>query len=108
MRSLLTKAGRRRNIESDVQRLRTIFRAEYLRQPGVVEDAMGLQLAALLAQFTAARTAAEQLAEAARAHFEQHPDATIITSFPAWGCWPAPGCSPRSETTAPDSPTHGV
>jgi len=85
LRSLLTKAGRRRNIESDVQRLRTIFRAEQLRQPGVVEDAMGLQLAALLAQFTAACTAAEQLAEAARAHFEQHPDATIITSFPGLG-----------------------
>jgi hypothetical protein len=46
----------------------------------VVENAMGIQLAALLRQFEAACAAADELAEAASAHFEQHPDAEIITS----------------------------
>lgn len=83
---LLTKAGRRRSIGDDVERLYGVFRAEgRLRQPQLVEDAMGLQLAALLRQFDAACLAAEQLAEAATAHFERHPDAKIITSFPGLG-----------------------
>lgn len=85
LRRLLIKAGRRRNIDADVERLRTVFRAETLRQLPVVENAMGLQLAALLAQFTAACNASDQLAEAARTHFERHPDASIITSFPGLG-----------------------
>ena len=46
---------------------------------------MGIQLGALLRQFEAACTAADELAEAAIAHFEQHPDAEIITSFPGLG-----------------------
>lgn len=85
LRSLLIKAGRQRSIDTDVERLRTILRAEYPHQPPVVENAMGIQLAALLRQFDAACTAADELAEAARSHFEQHPDAMIITSFPGLG-----------------------
>ena len=46
---------------------------------------MGIQLTALLRQFDAACAAADELAEAAIAHFEQHPDAEIITSFPGLG-----------------------
>ena len=46
---------------------------------------MGIQLAALLGQFEAVCTAAADLAEAATAHFDQHPDAEIITSFPGLG-----------------------
>lgn len=46
---------------------------------------MGLQLAPLLRQFDAACTAADDLAEAATAHIERHPDAEIITSFPGPG-----------------------
>ncbi len=82
LRSLLRKAGRQRNIDADVERLRGVFHGEYLHQPVVVEHAMGIQLGSLLGQFEAACTAADELAEAARSHFEQHPDATIITSFP--------------------------
>jgi transposase len=83
---LLTKAGRRRNIGDDVERLYVIFRAGgQLRQPQLVEDAMGITLTALLRQFDAACAAAEQLAEAATAHFDKHPDAEIITSFPGLG-----------------------
>jgi transposase len=85
LRRLLTKAGRRRDLDRDVARLREIFTDTYLHQPPQVENAMGIQLGALLRQFDAACTAADELAEAAIAHFEQHPDAAIITSFPGLG-----------------------
>lgn len=82
---LLVKSGRKRYLDRDVVRLREIFADTYLHQPPQVEAAMGIQLAALLHQFDAACRAADELAEAATAHFEQHPDATIITSFPGLG-----------------------
>jgi transposase len=85
LRRLLTTAGRRRYLDRDVDRLREIFTGTYLRQPPQVENAMGIQLSALLRQFDAATTAADELAEAAIAHFDQHPDAEIITSFPGLG-----------------------
>ncbi|MGH3523449.1 MAG: IS110 family transposase, partial [Mycobacterium sp.] len=85
LRKLLIKAGRRRDLDRDVERLRTVFTDTYLHQPPVVENAMGIQLAALLRQLDAACTAVNELAEAASAHFEQHPDAEIITSFPGLG-----------------------
>ena len=85
LRRLLIKAGRRRDLDRDVERLRAVFTDTYLRQPPVLENAMGIQLTALLRQFEAANAAADELAEAAIAHFEQHPDAEIITSFPGLG-----------------------
>lgn len=85
LRRLLIKAGRRRDLDRDVKRLRTAFTDTYLHQPAVVENAMGIQLTALLRQFEAACAAADELAQAAIARFEQHPDATIITSFPGLG-----------------------
>jgi transposase len=85
LRRLLLKAGRHRHLDRDVARLRDIFTDTYLRQPPQVEAAMGIQLGALLRQFDAACTAADELAEAAIAHFEHHPDAAIITSFPGLG-----------------------
>ena len=57
----------------------------YLHQPPVVENAMGIQLSALLRQFNAACAAADELAQAAISHVEQHPDAEIITSLPGLG-----------------------
>ncbi|WP_421845748.1 IS110 family transposase [Mycobacterium sp.] len=85
LRRLLAKAGRRRHLDRDIERLREVFTDTYLHQPPVVENAMGIQLAGLLGQFEAACTTAADLAEAATAHFEQHPDSTIITSFPGLG-----------------------
>ena len=85
LRRLLIRAGRRRDLDRDVARLRQVFTDTYLHQPPVVENAMGIQLSALLRQFDAVCTAAEELAQAAIAHFERHPDAEIITSFPGLG-----------------------
>ena len=75
LRRLLLKAGRRRHLDRDVERLREVFTDTYLHQPPVVENAMGIQLCALLRQFEAAATAADELAEAAIAHLGQDPDA---------------------------------
>jgi transposase len=85
LRRLLTKAGRRRHLDRDVDRLYEVFHDTYLHQPPQVEAAMGIQLGALLRQFHAACTAADELAEAAIAHFDRHPDTEIITSFPGLG-----------------------
>jgi transposase len=81
----LAQAGRRRDLDRDVEWLRKVFTDIYLRQPPQVENAMGIQLSGLLRQFEAACAAADELAEAAIAHFEQHPDAAIISSFPGLG-----------------------
>lgn len=85
LRRLLIKAGRRRYLDRDIARLREVFTDTYLHQPPAVENAMGIHLSALLGQFDAACIPADELAEAAIAHFEQHPDAEIITSFPGPG-----------------------
>ncbi|MFF0494343.1 IS110 family transposase [Nocardia sp. NPDC004068] len=85
LRRLLIKAGRQRNIDTEVERLREVLRAERLRQLPMVENAMGTQLAALLHMFDAACTAEHDLAEETKAHFDRHPDAEILTSFPGLG-----------------------
>jgi transposase len=86
LRRLLTKAGRRRDLDdADIDRLRQVFTDTYLHQPPMVENAIGIQLTALLRQFETACAADDQLGEAAIAHFEQHPDAKIINSFPRLG-----------------------
>ena len=85
LRRLLITAGRRRELDRDVDRLRAVFADTYLHQPPMVENAMGIQLSALLRQFDAACAAVDELAQAAIAHFEQHPDAEVITSFPGLG-----------------------
>ena len=85
LRRLLVKAGRRRDLDRDIERLRAVFSDTYLHQPPMVENAMGIQLSALLRQFDAACAAVDELAEAAIAHFEHHPDAEIIVSFPGLG-----------------------
>lgn len=85
LRRLLVKSGRRRDLDRDVERLHAVFTDTYLHQPAAVENAMGIQLGTLLRQFEAACAAADELAEVAIDHFEQHPDAPIITSFPGLG-----------------------
>ena len=85
LRRLLIKAGRRRDLDRDVDRLRAVFTDTYLHQPPHGRKCDGYPAAALLRQFDAACAAVDELAEAAIAHFEQHPDAAIITSFPGLG-----------------------
>ncbi|MBF6212175.1 IS110 family transposase [Nocardia puris] len=85
LRRLLVKAGRQRNLDTEVERLRNVFRAEHPHQPSMVENAMGIQFAAILHMFEAACVAEHDLAEETKAHFDRHPDAKILTSFPGLG-----------------------
>lgn len=85
LRSLLKKAGRQRGIEAEADRLHEAFRLPQMRQLPQVEQAMGCQTLALLRQFEAACTSADDLTAAAVASFDTHPDAEIITSLPGLG-----------------------
>jgi transposase len=85
LRAALRRSGRQRNIEPWVERLRTVFTGDYLHQPPLVEQAMGRQTLALVAQLDATCRAADDLAEAAAEAFAEHPDAEILNSFPGIG-----------------------
>ncbi|SFX77894.1 Transposase IS116/IS110/IS902 family protein [Streptomyces atratus] len=85
LRAALRRSGRQRNIEVWAERLRTIFTGDYLHQPPLIEQAMGRQTLALVAQLDAACRAADDLAEAAAEAFATHPDAEILGSFPGIG-----------------------
>ncbi|MFJ3970013.1 IS110 family transposase [Streptomyces parvus] len=83
LRALLKRGERPRcGIEAEVERLRTIFRADSLRQLPQVEQALGQQAVALIRQVDAACVSVAQLAVATEEAFLAHPDAEIITSFP--------------------------
>ncbi len=85
LRSALTRAGRSRGIEAEVERLRDVFRGDYAHQPPLIEDAFGRQMLALLGQLEATGRAADDLAGAVEETFPQHPDAEVILSFPGLG-----------------------
>ncbi|MFF3911632.1 IS110 family transposase [Streptomyces sp. NPDC001848] len=85
LHAALKRAGRRRSIDAEADRLRDIFRAEWTHQPTLIEEALGKQMLALLVQLEAACTAADNLAKAVEEVFPQHPDAEILLSFPGLG-----------------------
>ena len=85
LRTLLTRAGRTRGIDAEATRIRTEFNAPHLRQPTLVEDAMGRKAKALLRQLDAACASADELERDATASFNQHPDGEIYLSFPGLG-----------------------
>jgi hypothetical protein len=81
----LKRAGRRRGLDAEAARIQAVLRAPQLRQLRMVENAFGRQALALLRLVDAACTNAEELAAEATAHFNQHPDAEIITGLPGLG-----------------------
>ena len=85
LHQLLTEAGRQRGVDAEAQRLLEVLQASYLHHPPLVEDAFGAQARALLRHLEVACANADELAAAAVAHFDQHPDAEIITSLPGLG-----------------------
>jgi transposase len=90
LQAALRRAGRQRGITAASVRLQAIFRRPWLHQLPVVEQAMGRQALALLTQLEAAAQAADDLAEATRLVFQQHPQMAIFTSFPELGELPGP------------------
>jgi transposase len=77
----LRRAGRSRLIRTAAE-IKAGLREPHLRQPVLVEAAMGKQALALLAALDTACTSVEDLGQASAELFQQHPDYTIITSFP--------------------------
>lgn len=82
LRAALRRAGRQRGIEPEVERLHALFRETHLRQPDVIEEAMGHQCLALLRQLDAAAASCADLEHAVNESLAHHPDAPIMTSFP--------------------------
>ncbi|MER5619143.1 IS110 family transposase [Streptomyces sp. NPDC002215] len=81
----LHSAGRKRGINEDAERIQTLFRQSAARQLPAVEEAMGIQAKALLAQLNAVCKAVDELAKAVERTFRAHPDAPIMLSFPGIG-----------------------
>jgi transposase len=78
----LRRAGRSRRIDQAAAELQAALREPQLRQPLLVETAMGKQALALLAALNTACSGVDDLGQAAAELFKQHPDYAIITSFP--------------------------
>lgn len=85
LQALLKRAGRKRGVEAEADRLHEVFRRSYMHQLPGVEQAMGEQTTALVRQLETACTNAEELAAATAAAFDEHPDAEVIASFPGLG-----------------------
>ncbi|MDU0300368.1 transposase, partial [Streptomyces sp. PAL114] len=85
LQAILKKAGRQREITGEVERLHALLREPQMHQPLLIEQAMGTKTLALLKQFDAACTSADDLEAAATTAFATHEDAEIITSFPGLG-----------------------
>ena len=78
----LRRAGRTRNIDPTAVELKAALRKPQLRQPRLVETAMGRQTVALLAALDTACASVVDLGQAAAESFQAHPDYAVITSFP--------------------------
>jgi transposase len=78
----LKKAGRRRFIDPRATELQVSFREPRLRQPALVEQAMGRQALALLATLDVECRNVDDLSQSTAEAFQQHPDHAIVTSFP--------------------------
>lgn len=81
----LRQAGRQRRLDQTADRIQQALQRPQLRQPPLVEAAMGRQTQALLATLNVECANADQLSAAAIEAFQQHPDYHIITSFPGLG-----------------------
>jgi transposase len=84
LRALLTTRARSHHaLDTETDRLLALFTATTaLRQPPVIEQAMGRYTLALIQQLDAICATVSDLATAVEDAFGQHPDAAIITSFP--------------------------
>jgi len=105
LRAALKRAGRQRGIDAEAARIQTALRAPQLRQLPMVENAFGRQALALLRMLDAACLNAEDLAAEASKHLTSTRTPGSSPACPGSALSPAPGCSPRSATTGPASPT---
>lgn len=81
----LRAAGRQRRVNNLAGELYDVLRRPQLRQPPLIEQAMGVHTLTLLATLDAECRNVNQLDEATAQAFATHPDHKIITSFPGLG-----------------------
>jgi transposase len=83
--SALRRGGRQRRVDERAAQIQAALRAETLQAPGLVAEAMGASVRALVAVISelVAQTAGLEAELADR--FEQHPDAKVIRSLPGLG-----------------------
>ena len=81
----LRRAGRQRGAEDRAAKLQAILGAPQLQAPGVVAEAYGAAVTALVGVITALNRQLEQLTSQLQRHFDQHPDAEILRSLPGLG-----------------------
>jgi len=81
---LLHTAGRGTR-PADAARLVEVFARPQLRQPAMVEDAMGEAARATIRTIAATNESIKELEKALSASFEKHPDAEILDSLPGLG-----------------------
>jgi transposase len=80
----LRRAGRQRAAEDRAAEL-AILRAPQLQAPGVVAEAFGAAVTALVGVIATLNVQLEQLTDQLQRHFDQHPDAEILRSLPGLG-----------------------
>ena len=83
--AVLRRAGRQRHAEGRAAELQAALRAPQLQAPGVVAEAYGMAVAALVEVISTLNRQLEQVTQQLQRHFELHPDAEIVRSLPGLG-----------------------
>lgn len=83
--TILADAGRTRLIHDEAGRLRDLFAAPVLRLPTAVEEALAVEVRAVLGLFDDACRTSDQLVEQVTDAFLGHPSAGVYLSFPGCG-----------------------
>jgi transposase len=83
--AVLGRAGRQRHVEGRAAELQAALRAPQLQAPGVVAEAYGVAVAALVEVISTLNHQLEQVTQQLQRHFELHPDAEIVRSLPGLG-----------------------
>jgi transposase len=79
------KRAHRRHVEDPAQQLRTLLRAQELRQPPVLQAAYAAVVSSEVAVIATLNTQMERLGAVVGEHFGRHRDAEIYTSLPGLG-----------------------
>jgi transposase len=85
IRSVLARAGRRRNLDERAEAINVALHAPELATPPLVEQAHGAVVRATVALLRQFNHELEQLEAELVRSFEQHPDAEILCSLPGLG-----------------------